>query len=158
MGSMDEDVEVPEWAEEVIEHFLEHEHGFLSFLNMGLEAFTAEQTVLTVPFDGKLTNPTEPPSMHGGVAATLIDTVGGLALRPHLEDPVDGSMATINLDVNYLQPATDDLVATAEPIRVGGTVGVAEVTVESETPGDGVEPVAVGQGAYRLFHEGEGGD
>lgn len=151
---MDEDVEVPDGAKEVIQHFLQNEHGFMAFLNMDLMEFTGERTVLKVPFDEKLTNPTDPPSMHGGVAATLIDTVGGLSLRPHLDDPVDGSMATINLDVNYLRPATDDLVATAEPIRVGGTVGVAEVTVESETPDDGVEPVAVGQGAYRLFHEG----
>jgi uncharacterized protein (TIGR00369 family) len=151
---MDEDVEVPEGAKEVIQHFLQNEHGFMAFLDMDLLEFTGAKTVLKVPFDEKLTNPTDPPSMHGGVAATLIDTVGGLALRPHLDDPVDGSMATINLDVNYLRPATDDLVATAEPIRVGGTVGVAEVTVESETPDDGVEPVAVGQGAYRLFHEG----
>lgn len=148
-----DDADIPEGAEEVIQHFLEHEHGFLSFLNMELEEFTSERAVLTVPFDDELTNPTDPPSMHGGVAATLIDTVGGLAIRPHLEDPVDGSMATINLDVNYLRPATDDLVATAEPVRVGSTVGVAEVTVESETPEEGVEPVAVGQGAYRLFHD-----
>lgn len=151
---MDEDVEVPEGAVEVIRHFLEHEHGFMAFLNVDLVEFTGEHAVLRVPFDEKLTNPTDPPSMHGGVASTLIDTAGGLAIRPHLDDPVEGSMATINLDVNYLQPATDDLVATAEPVRVGSTVGVAEVTVESETPGDGVEPVAVGQGAYRLFHEG----
>jgi uncharacterized protein (TIGR00369 family) len=150
---MDEDAEVPDRAE--VQHFLEHEHGFMAFLSVQLEEFTTEQAVLSVPFDEKLTNPTEPPRMHGGVAATLIDTVGGLALRPHLSAPVEGSMATINLDVNYLRPATDDLVATAEPVRVGGTVGVAEVTVESETPDDGVQPVAVGQGAYRLFHDGE---
>jgi len=151
---MDDDVEVPEGATEVIQHFLEHEHGFMAFLNMDLVEFSGERTVLRVPYDEKLTNPTEPPSMHGGVASTLIDTVGGLSLRPHLEDPVEGSMATINLDVNYLRPATNDLVATADPVRVGSTVGVAAVTVESETPEDGVQPVAVGQGAYRLFHEG----
>jgi len=151
---MSDEGDDPDGAEEVIQHFLENEHGFMSWLDVRLEEFEYGRTVLSVPFDEKLTNPTDPPSMHGGVASTLIDTAGGLSLRPHLEDPVDGSMATINLDVNYLQPATDDLVATAEPVRVGGTVGVAEVTVESETPDDGVEPVAVGQGAYRLFQDG----
>ena len=151
---MDDDVAVPDGTAEAIQHFLENEHGFLSFLNMELVDIGADRAVLRVPYDEKLTNPTSPPSMHGGVASTLIDTVGGLALRPHLRNPVEGSMATINLDVNYLQPATDDLVATAEPVRAGGTVGVSEVTVESETPDEAVEPVAVGQGAYRLFHEG----
>lgn len=151
---MDDDGDVPDGATEVIQHFLEHEHGFMSFLNVELESFEYGEAVLSVPFDEKLTNPTTPPSMHGGVGSTLIDTAGSLALRPFLEDPIGGSMATINLNVNYLRPATDDLVATAEVVRAGSTVGVAQVLVESETPDDGVEPVAVGQGAYRLFQDG----
>lgn len=148
---------VPGGAAEAVEHFLAHEHGFLSFLDVGLESFEHGRAVLSVPFDEELTNPTEPPSMHGGVASTLIDTAGGLALRPYLADPVAGSMATVTLNVNYLRPATADLVATAEAVRAGSTIGVAQVTVESETPDDGVQPVATGQGAYRLLH-GDGGD
>ena len=149
---MTDEYEIPEGAEDAIQHFLENEHGFMSWLNVTLEELHHGKIVLSVPFDDKLTNPTSPPSMHGGVASTLIDTAGGLALRPLLENPLTGSMATINLNVNYLRPATSDLVATAEAVRAGGTVGVATVTVESKTPDDGVKPVAVGQGAYRLFH------
>jgi uncharacterized protein (TIGR00369 family) len=144
--------EVPEGAADAIQHFLENEHGFMSWLDVTLEEFEHGTVVLSVPFDEKLTNPTDPPSMHGGVASTLVDTAGGLALRPFLDNPVTGSMATINLNVNYLRPATSELVATADVVRAGGTVGVSTVTVESETPDDGVEPVAVGQAAYRLFH------
>lgn len=151
---MSDEAEIPDGAEEVIQHFLETEHGFMSWLNVRLESFEPRRTVLSVPFNEKLTNPTEPPSMHGGVASTLIDTAGGLALRPQLDDPVGGSMATINLNVNYLRPATDDLVATADVVRAGSSVGVSTVTVESETLDGDVEPVAVGQGAYRLFHDG----
>jgi uncharacterized protein (TIGR00369 family) len=146
--------EVPDGAAAVIQHFLENEHGFMSWLDVTLEELEHGRIVLSVPFDEKLTNPTQPPSMHGGVASTLVDTAGGLALRPLLDDPVEGSMATINLNVNYLRPATDDLVATAEPIRAGSTVGVSTVLVESETPDDGTRPVAAGQAAYRLFHDG----
>jgi uncharacterized protein (TIGR00369 family) len=144
--------EVPDAAADTIQHFLENQHGFMSWLNVTLEELEHGRIVLSVPFDDKLTNPTEPPSMHGGVASTLIDTAGGLALQPMLDDPLSGSTATINLNVNYLRPATSALVATAEVVRVGSTVGVSTVTVESETPEDGVQPVAVGQGAYRLFH------
>ena len=148
------DDDLIEDAAEVIRHYLEHQHGFMSFLNVRLEEFEHGRAVLSIPFDDKLTNPTTPPSMHGGVASTLIDTAGGLALRPLLDNPVEGSMATINLNVNYLRPATNDLTATADVVRAGSTVGVSNVTVESETPDGEVMPVATGQGAYRLFHDG----
>jgi uncharacterized protein (TIGR00369 family) len=105
----------------------------------------------TIPFDDKLTNPTEPPTIQGGVASTLIDVTGGIVLRPYLTDPVGDNLSTINLNVNYLRPATADLTATAEVIRAGGSVGVTYVEVESETPDGQVKPVAVGQVAYRLF-------
>jgi hypothetical protein len=36
-------------------------------------------------------------------------------------------------------------------IRAGSSVGVATVTVESKAPEGGMQPVATGQGAYRLF-------
>ncbi|ELY98684.1 thioesterase superfamily protein [Natrialba asiatica DSM 12278] len=83
-----------------------------------------------------------------------IDTAGGLALRTELERPVDSSIATINLNVNYLRPATGDLTATANVVRVGGTVGVSEVIVESTTPDGETVEVATGQGSYRVFRQG----
>jgi uncharacterized protein (TIGR00369 family) len=143
--------ELPEDALDLLRAYVETEHDFLSWLGFTVETFEIGRMVATVPFDGKLTNPTDPPTVHGGVASTLVDTVGGLVLRPYLDDPLDGDIATINLNVNYLRPAAGDLTATGEVIRAGGSVGVATVEVESETPDGGERPVAVGQGAYRLF-------
>ncbi len=140
-----------EGARELLQRFIEEEHGYLSWLGTSVEEFAEGTVTLAVPFDEKLTNPTSPPTMHGGIAATLIDTAGGVALRPTLDDPIEGGVATINLNVNYLRRAAGDMSATAEVIRAGGSVGVSQVTVTSETPNDGVQPVAVGQGAYRLF-------
>lgn len=147
----DEAGSLPEELLERTREAIEDRHGYLSWLGIQVETLDPGRAVLTIPFDTKLSNATEPPSMHGGVAATLIDTAGAMALRTTLEDPDDGHMATINLNVNYLRPAMDDLVANAEVIRAGNTVGVATITVESETPGDGIEPVATGQAAYRMF-------
>ncbi len=143
--------DVPDEAVAMLQEYLETEHTFLSWLGFTVDAFEAGRMVGTVPFDEKLTNPTEPPTVQGGVAATLVDVVGGIALRPYLDDPVDGDVATINLNVNYLRPAAGDLTATAEVIRAGNTVGVSDVEVVSETPDGEERPVAVGQGAYRLF-------
>ncbi len=143
--------DVPDEAVAMLQEYLENEHTFLSWLGFTVDEFEAGRMVGTIPFDEKLTNPTEPPTVQGGVASTLIDVVGGIALRPYLDDPVEDDVATINLNVNYLRPAAGDLTATAEVIRAGSSVGVSYVEVESETPDGREASVAVGQGAFRLF-------
>ncbi|UPM42383.1 PaaI family thioesterase [Halocatena salina] len=143
--------EFPDDVVAMVQQFIEQNHGYLSWLGVTVDEFTHDSMTLTIPFDEKLTNPTEPPTMHGGIAATLVDTAGGVALRPHLDNPLGGGVATINLNVNYLRRAAGDLTARAEVIRAGNSVGISRVTVESQTPDDETHPVAVGQGAYRLF-------
>jgi uncharacterized protein (TIGR00369 family) len=143
--------DVPEEAVAMLQQYLENEHEFLSWLGFTVDEFETGRMVGTIPFDDKLTNPTDPPTVQGGVASTLIDVVGGIALRPYLTDPLDDDIATINLNVNYLRPAAGDLTATAEVIRAGGSVGVSYIEVEGKTPTGSEELIAVGQGAYRLF-------
>lgn len=144
--------EMPDDAAARITEYLEDRHQFLSWLGFTVEEFSADRLVGRIPFDDKLTNPTDPPTVQGGVASTLVDTTGGIALRPYLTDPVNDGIATITLNVNYLRRAAGDLVATAEPIRAGGSVGVSYIEVVSEVPGEGEKPVAAGTGAYRLFN------
>jgi uncharacterized protein (TIGR00369 family) len=143
--------DVPDEAVTMLQEYLESEHQFLSWLGFTVEEFDIGRLVATIPFDDKLTNPTDPPTIQGGVASTLIDVVGGIALRPYLTDPLNDDLSTINLNVNYLRPATDDLTATAEVVRAGGSVGVSYIEVMSETPDGEEKQVAVGMGAYRLF-------
>ena len=148
--------DVHERHREFLQSYIDEYHEFLSWLGTTVEHVGDGKMTMSIPYDDKLTT-TRPnrddrrPDIHGGVAATLVDNVGGLALRTKLDDPYSGGVATINLNVNYLRPATGDLRATAEVIRAGSSVGVSAVTVVS-TPPDG-EPVevATGQGAYRLF-------
>jgi uncharacterized protein (TIGR00369 family) len=132
------------------------DHGFLSFLDLSVEHVADGEMTMRVPYDEKLTN--HGPGrgdVHGGIAATLIDTAGGLAVRTALDNPVEAGVATIDLNVSYLRPARGDLVADAEIVRVGSTVGVAEVTVEAHPTEDSdhEEPteVAVGRGSFRVF-------
>lgn len=128
------------------------DHGFLSFLDLTVEELEPGYMVMRIPYDRKLTNngPGEG-NVHGGIASTLIDTAGGLCVHTALEDPLESSVATIDLNVSYLRPARGDLVGTAEVIRIGGTVGVAQVRVESETPEGDIGEVAVGRGSFRIF-------
>jgi uncharacterized protein (TIGR00369 family) len=154
---------LPAEAEEFLRYAIEEEHGYLSWLGAEVDTVERGRMELTVPFDEKLTNPASKPTIHGGVAATLVDTAGGLALRLAAEDPLAVDVATVSLNVNYLRRATGDLHATAEVIRAGSTIGVSRVNVTSTVPenGDdgrdwGVEEgeeklVATGQPSYRVF-------
>ncbi|ADJ16349.1 PaaI family thioesterase [Halalkalicoccus jeotgali] len=138
-----------------LQAYIDDHHEYLSWLGTRVDALEEGRLVMSIPYDEKLTN-VHPggsegrPEINGGVAATLIDTAGGLALRTTLDDPFEGGVATINLNVNYLERATDDLTATAEVIRSGGSVGVSEIRLESGPDAES-RPVATGQGAYRLF-------
>lgn len=139
-----------------LQQYIDDYHEFLSWIGTTVEDVGEGTMTMAIPYDEKLTN-TRPnggdgrPDIHGGVAATLVDTVGGLVLRTTFDDPVTNDVATINLNVNYLRPATGDLEATADVIRAGSSVGVSDITVESTTPDGETTEVATGQGAYRIF-------
>jgi uncharacterized protein (TIGR00369 family) len=140
-----------------LQEYIDEYHEFLSWIGTSVEDVGNGRMTLSIPYDEKLTNirphagPDQRPDIHGGIAATLIDTVGGFAIQTALEEPLSTGVATINLNVNYLRPATGDLEATAEVVRVGSTVGVSEVTVESTAPDGETKAVATGQGSYRVF-------
>jgi uncharacterized protein (TIGR00369 family) len=78
---------------------------------------------------------------HGGVIAALIDIVGDYAIATRLERWV----ATIDLRVDYLRPALKgDLTAVARAVKVGRTVGVADVELRDAKGA----VVAIGRAAY----------
>ncbi len=140
----------------MIQYYIDEHQEFLSWIGTTVDDVGDRSLTLSIPYDEKLTNTRvgangDRPDINGGIAATLIDTTGGLAIRTALEDPIAARIATINLNVNYLRPATGDLAATADVVRVGNTVGVSEVTVESTTPDGETREVATGQGAFRVF-------
>lgn len=62
---------------------------------------------------------------HGGVTYSLADTVGGAAVISLVQDVAP----TIDMRMDYLAPATDDLYAEAEVVREGGSVAVVSIEV-----------------------------
>lgn len=78
---------------------------------------------------------------HGGAVASLADSVGYWAVSAATEF---ATTPTIDLRVDYLAPATDDMTATASVTRVGSSVGTVDVTVE--TPED---RVAEARGSFK---------
>ena len=78
---------------------------------------------------------------HGGPIASFIDTTGDFAIGIM----VGGGVPTINLRIDYLQPAVgDSLTATARVRRTGRTVAVVDIDVMDEKGA----LVALGRGTY----------
>ena len=71
-------------------------------------------------------------TVHGGVLATLADTAAGLAVRSATADP-GGRHASVNLDIQYLAPATTGtLRATGRVVKLGRRLAFAEAEITDE--------------------------
>lgn len=136
---------------EEMQFFIDH-HGYLSWLD--LEVVDAEEgrVQTRIPYRRELTNPVGNHPIHGGVIATLIDTSSAMAIRSLFEDPGgDRMLTTTDMNVSYLRPATNDILADTEVVRMGGSTSVTRSTVSSTTPEDEEKEVAIGSTTYRLF-------
>ncbi len=83
--------------------------------------------------------------VHGGVLATLVDLAMSQAIRS-LKPDLAG-LSTINMTINYLEPASGNMTARGKAIKVGGSIGIAEATCETD---DGVVVVQA-SGAFRMI-------
>ncbi|WP_227378169.1 PaaI family thioesterase [Haladaptatus halobius] len=76
----------------------------------------------------------------GGVVFTLADFAGGMALVSLIDHPIP----TIDMRIDYLKPATEDLRAVGTVLRDGSGSGVVDVTVK-----DDAGPVATARGVFK---------
>lgn len=127
-------------------------HGFLSWLNVSLETLEEGRAVMELPYQEKLTNWVTG-TIHGGVTATVVDTCSAFALRTCVDDPMNTTLATTDLNVKYVRPATSDLTVEAEVIRAGTSTGVTRVTVLGTDDEGQRKEIAIGATTYRLFTE-----
>jgi len=89
--------------------------------------------------------------VHGGMLATLIDTVAFWAVYYDIEDP-DAWLTSVDLKLNYLAPAVSGkLFAKGLQIKVGKTLCYAEAEV---TNGEG-ELIAHGTATLMVLKESE---
>ncbi len=110
---------------------------------LGLELVRAEDGVveMRLPWRDELGRADDSDWYHGGVISALIDIAGDYAIASKLGRGVP----TIDLRVDYLRPARrGELRARARAVKVGRTVGVADV--ELRDANDAV--VAIGRCAY----------
>ncbi len=103
---------------------------------------------LEIPYREELIGDPLKPALHGGVMSMLADVAGGMAIWSTLED-MTVRLSTIDLRVDYLRPGKlEALVAEGTIVRVGRSVGVADVRLfQRSAPADSV---ATGKGVYAI--------
>jgi uncharacterized protein (TIGR00369 family) len=121
---------------------------FNKFLGMRVVTLAAGRVELEIPWRDELVGDPMKPALHGGVISTLADTAGGIAIWGALDNPV-ARVSTIDLRIDYLRPGRcEGLFAEAIAVRVGRTVGVADVRLYQASARG--ELIATGKGVYAV--------
>ncbi|WP_407080252.1 thioesterase family protein [Alteromonas aquimaris] len=126
---------------------------------LGVRFVTEDDSIrLEIPWDDKLTGNPLQKILHGGVTASLLDTIGGLtAILSAVKQTQDGhlaelvtrlpTMGTVDMRVDYLRPGRGKrFIATGQVIRKGSRVAVCRMELHNER-GD---HIAFGTGTYML--------
>ena len=98
---------------------------FAELLGFGLIEVREGRAVFTVEPGEHHYNPIG--TVHGGLAATLLDSAMGCAVHSTL--PVGASYTTLDLNVSFVRPIAHDtgtLTCTGEIVHVGGRVATAQ--------------------------------
>ena len=136
-------------AAAAVQRYIESNDGFLSKIGAEIRRLDATCCEIAVEDDDVASaNTTDTVAAHGGAVATLVDSAGGLAVRPHLDDPVADTVVTVSLDVDYLDAARGEIVARGEVLRRGSSMAFSRIDVEADD-----ELVAVGSGAFKVVED-----
>lgn len=117
---------------------------FNQLLGLEFERYDFEQVIIRLPWQTQLTGNPMQGILHGGVTASVLDTVGGLmavleAVR-HMPNVSPDEMrqrlsrvGTIDMRVDYLRPGKGtEFVAQASVIRKGSRVAVCKMELHNQ--------------------------
>lgn len=116
---------------------------FIAFLGIRGTALDYDKSEFsaTMPLRPEVERRKGTSQFHGGPLASFIDVVGDFAIGML----VGGGVPTMNLRIDYLRPATGNLLSgTAKVRRAGRTVAVVDIDVFD----DQNRLVAIGRGTY----------
>ncbi len=116
-------------------------------LGIRLESLGDGEAVMTLPYDAKLVGNPESGVLHGGAITSMMDACSGAAAFMKLPEP--GPIATLDLRIDYLKPATAgrDVVARANCYQRTRNVAFVRCVAYHDT----VEaPIAAAVGTFML--------
>lgn len=148
------------YREEMIDHVIGLFRDTMPFNKLlGLEFIKNESDIeLHVSWQEALTGNPIQKILHGGVTATMLDTIGGLVAIVETIKRTDDSeltnlqtrlatMGTVDMRVDYLRPGRGErFIASATVIRSGARLAVCRMELHNES-GD---HIAFGTGTYML--------
>lgn len=144
-------------AEKIIGFFREN-MPFGKLVGLKIDRTDDGKVEIRVGWDEKLMGNSFHQILHGGVTATMLDTIGGLtailyALEIMPENELEDfqgklrNLGTIDMRVDYLRPGKGkEFIATAEVIRKGNKVAVCRMELHNE---EGTH-IAFGTGTYMV--------
>jgi uncharacterized protein (TIGR00369 family) len=136
--------------EKIFKHVIEEMVPFNKYLGFKLEEIKEGYARIRVPFKEEFIGDPRNQRIHGGLSATLIDTVGGAAAMTTLTSYED-QIATIDMRVDYLKPAhSEDLIAEGHILRSGNRIVVCEMKVFQPSSQD---IIAAGKAVYNVIRK-----
>lgn len=116
-------------------------------LAMRTLAVGPDGAAMALPYDDRLIGDLESGVLHGGVVTTLIDSVSGLAVLGTMAKP--GPLATLDLRIDYLKPATPgrELLARAHCVKITRRIAFTRATAY-HLHGDEEDAIAVSQATF----------
>jgi len=122
-------------------------------LAMRTLAVGADGAAMALPYDDRLVGDLESGVLHGGVVTTLIDSVSGLAVLGAMAEL--GPLATLDLRIDYLKPATPglELFARAHCVKITRRIAFTRATAYHQR-GDAEDAIAVSQATFIIKSTG----
>ena len=119
-------------------------------LGIRVIAMDDRSATMALPYAAQLVGDPATGVLAGGVVTTLMDSVSGLAVLSAMPGP--GHIATLDLRIDYLRPATpgEELIANAECYRLTRSIAFIRGTAYHE---GSHEPVAAVQGTFIMKGE-----
>lgn len=136
--------------------FFQNSMPFGQLVGLDIKRLETGKVEIRVPWKDQLMGNPFHKILHGGVTATMLDTVGGLTAILYAVDNMDfaskqdfqsklRNLGTIDMRVDYLRPGKGkEFIATAEVIRKGNKVAVCRMELHNE---EGIH-IAFGTGTY----------
>jgi len=121
---------------------------------LGVELLEIKQgyAKVKVPFREEVIGDFRRRRWHGGIIATIMDSVGGIAGGTYFTS-INDKMATIDLRVDYLKPAeASAIIVEGEIVRLGKTILVTRMKAYQENTD---ELISEGKGVYNFIRMNE---
>src|SRR5690554_2074661 len=130
---------------ELIKYTFEESIPMHKFLGLKIELLEESFVRIHVPFRKELVGDFRNNRWHGGVIATVMDSVGGIIGAMHFTS-IEDKIATIDLRVDYLRGAKPEgIIVEGKIIRMGNRILVARMKAFQNE-----KLIAEGKGVYNF--------